>query len=150
MEEDLIEVIVRESEPDVASGQFRVVLEDKTTGRIMSIWVGPFEGNAISLGLEETWAPRPMTHDLAINLIDNLHARLERVVITDLKDNTFYAVIFLVSGDEEIIIDSRPSDAIAIAVRLKKPIFVSRKLSGKMSDELDEIFERLQPKETIH
>ncbi len=150
MEKNLIEVTVKESEPDVVSGQFRVVLQDKETGRILAIWVGPFEGHAISLGLEEAWAPRPMTHDLAINLINNLQARVERVVITDLKDNTFYAVIHLVSGKGKIIIDSRPSDAIAIAVRLKSPVFISTKLAGKMADELDEIFERLQPEETVH
>lgn len=149
MEEDLIEVTVREAEPDIATGQFRVVLQDKK-GSVLSIWVGQFEGNAISMGLEDAWAPRPMTHDLAINLIKNLNARIERVVITDLKDNTFYAVLHLESGEKEILVDSRPSDAIALAVRLKRPIYVSKKLSAKMADELDEIFERLQPKETIH
>lgn len=148
--EDLIEVIVKDSKPDFASGQYKVVLQDKKTDRILSIWVGHFEGSAIALGLEEAWTPRPMTHDLTINIINNLQAHVDRVVITDLKNNTFYAVICLVSDGKEIIIDSRPSDAIAIAVRLKCPILVSKKLSEKMADELDEVFEKLQPKETIH
>jgi hypothetical protein len=148
--EDLIEVTVKDSAPDFASGQYRVVLQDKKTDRILSIWVGHFEGSAISLGLEEAWTPRPMTHDLIINIIKNLQVRVKRVVITDLKDNTFYAVICFVSDGKEIKVDLRPSDGIAIAVRLKCPIFVSRKLSEKMADELDEIFERLQPKKTVH
>ena len=148
--EDLIEVIVKDSKPDFASGQYKVVLQDKKTDRILSIWVGHFEGSAIALGLEEAWTPRPMTHDLTINIINNLQAHVDRVVITDIKNNTFYAVICLVSDGKEIIIDSRPSDAIAIAVRLKCPILVSKKLSEKMADELDEVFEKLQPKETIH
>jgi bifunctional DNase/RNase len=148
--EDLIEVTVKDSAPDFASGQYRVVLQDKKTDRILSIWVGHFEGSAISLGLEEAWTPRPMTHDLIINIIKNLQVRVKRVVITDLKDNTFYAVICFVSDGKEIKVDLRPSDGIAIAVRLKCPIFVSRKLSEKMADELDEIFERLQPKDTVH
>jgi len=148
--EDWIEVTVAESELDFASGQYRVVLQDKKTDRILSIWVGHFEGSAISLGIEEAWTPRPMTHDLIINLLKSMQAQVDRVIVTDLKDNTFYAVICLVFDGEEIEIDSRPSDAIAIAVRLRRPILISRKLADKMADELDEIFNRLQPKETIH
>ncbi|MEI6127580.1 MAG: bifunctional nuclease family protein [Pseudomonadota bacterium] len=148
--ENLIEVLVKESAPDFASGQYRVVLQDKKTSQVLSIWVGHFEGNAIALGLEEAWTPRPMTHDLAITLLKTFQARVDRVVITDLKDNTFYAVISLFINDKETLIDSRPSDALAIAVRLKCPVFVSRDLAPKMADELDEIFDRLQPKATIH
>ena len=148
--EDLIEVTVKDSAPDLASGQYRVVLQDKKTDRILSIWVGHFEGSAISLGLEEAWTPRPMTHDLIINIIKNLQVYVKHVVITDLKDNTFYGIICFVSDGKEIVVDLRPSDGIAIAVRLKCPIFVSKKLSEKMADEIDEIFERLQPKNTIH
>jgi len=148
--EDLIEVVVKESAPDFASGQYRVVLQDKETERILSIWVGHFEGNAISMGLEEAWTPRPMTHDLAISLIKSHGSLVKRVIITDLKDNTFYALINLVVNNKEVMVDSRPSDAIAIAVRLKCPVFVSRRLAEKMADELDEIFDRLQPKETVH
>lgn len=148
--EDLIEVMVKDSSPDFASGQYRVVLQDKKTERILSIWVGHFEGSAIALGLEQAWTPRPMTHDLIIDIIKNLQVRVKRVVVNDLKDNTFYAILCIVSNGKDIIIDLRPSDAIAIAVRLKCPIYVSKKISGKMADELDEIFERLQPKDTVH
>ena len=148
--EDLIEVMVKDSSPDFASGQYRVVLQDKKTDRILSIWVGHFEGSAIALGLEQAWTPRPMTHDLIVNIMKDLKVGLKRVVVTDLKDNTFYAILCIVSNGKEVTIDLRPSDAIAIAVRLKCPIYISKKLSEKMSDELDEIFERLQPKNTIH
>ena len=150
MEQDLIEVTVREAEPDFATGQFKIVLQDNETGRIMKIWVGPFEGHAILLGLEETWAPRPMTHDLIVSLIGHVQAQVERIVITEVKDNTFYAVIDLVVAGKTITVDSRPSDAIAVAVRLKTPVFVRKELADKMSDELDEMFERLQPTETVH
>jgi uncharacterized protein len=148
--DDLIEVAVKRVSPDIQSGQYKVVLQDKATGRILLIWVGHFEGNAISLGLEESWTPRPMTHDLIGNIIQGLHAVVTRVVITELKQNTFFAVINLAADGKEAAIDSRPSDAIAVAIRQKAPIFLSRALADNMIDEVDEIFESLQPKDTVH
>ncbi|MFC1591273.1 bifunctional nuclease family protein [Thermodesulfobacteriota bacterium] len=148
--DDLIEVNVREAAPDFASGQYKVILQDKQTSRILAIWVGHFEGSSISLALEEAWTPRPMTHDLIVNMLNDLQARVDRVVITDLQENTFYAIVCMKIADRELVVDSRPSDAIAIAVRLKIPIFISRALADKMTDELDEIFDRLEPKETVH
>ena len=148
--DDLIEVLVKESKPDFTTGQYKVVLKDKNSDLVLSIWVGYFEGNSIALALEDTWSPRPMTHDLIKNILNDLATRIGRIIITDLKDNTFYAAIGLVSGDGEILVDSRPSDAIAVAIRCNAPIFVSRKLAVKMSDELDEIFDRLEPEDTVH
>jgi len=148
--DDLIEVLVKESKPDFTTGQYKVVLKDKKSDLVLSIWVGYFEGNSIALSLEDTWSPRPMTHDLIKNILNDLGVRIGRIIITDLKDNTFYAAIGLVSGDGEILVDSRPSDAIAVAIRCNAPIFVSRKLAVKMSDELDEIFDRLEPEDTVH
>ncbi len=148
--DDLIEVLVRESKPDFTTGQYKIVLKDKDSDLVLSIWVGYFEGNAIALALEDIWAPRPMTHDLIKNILNDLDAVIGRIIITDLKDNTFYAAIGLVSGEKEILVDSRPSDAIAVAIRCNAPIFVSRKLASKMSDELDEIFDRLEPEDTVH
>jgi len=147
---DLIEVFVRDSKPDLTAGQYQVVLQDKTSNRVLSIWVGHYEGNAIALALEEVWTPRPMTHDLMANMLKNLNVQIERVIITDLKDNTFYAVICLRMNGTEMSIDSRPSDALALAVRTKCPILVSKKLSEKMVDSLDEVFERMEPNQTIH
>jgi len=148
--DDLIEVLVKESKPDFTTGQYKVVLKVKKSDLVLSIWVGYFEGNSIALSLEDTWSPRPMTHDLIKNILNDLGVRIGRIIITDLKDNTFYAAIGLVSGDGEILVDSRPSDAIAVAIRCNAPIFVSRKLAVKMPDELDEIFDRLEPEDTVH
>lgn len=148
--DDLIEVFVKESAPDYGSGQYKVILQDKTSGRILPIWVGHFEGSAIALGLEETWTPRPMTHDLAVSMLKTLGAAVRKVVITDLKENTFFAVLCIEHNGHTLQIDSRPSDALAIAVRLKSPVYVRRHLAEKMADELDDIFERLQPRATIH
>ena len=148
--DDLIEVFVKESKPDFTTGQYKVVLKDKRSNLVLSIWVGYFEGNSIALALENSWSPRPMTHDLIKNILNDLGARIGRIIITDLKDNTFYAAIGLVSGDGEILVDSRPSDAIAVAVRFNAHIFVSSKLAVKMSNELDEMFDRSEPEDTVH
>ena len=114
MEHDLIEVTVKTAEPDFATGQFKIVLRDNETGQIMTILVGPFEGHAILLGLEETWAPRPMTHDLIVSLIGHMQAQAERVIITELRDNTFYAVIHLVVAGKTITVDC-PARVLSIA-----------------------------------
>ena len=148
--DDLIEVTVRESIPDVATGQYKVVLHAHALNRILSIWVGQCEGSAIALGLDASWTPRPMTHDLMAQMIKSLGATAERVVITDIRDNTFLAVLCLVKDGQEFAVDSRPSDAIALAVRLGTPIFVSSHLADKMADELDDLFQQLEPTDTVH
>jgi len=148
--DDLIEVLVKESKPDFTTGQYKVVLKEKSSDLVLSIWVGYFEGNAIAMALEDIWSPRPMTHDLVKNILSDLEVRIGRIIITDLRENTFYAVISLILKGREVLVDSRPSDAIALAIRSSAPIYVSRKLAAKMSDELDEIFERLEPDDTVH
>ena len=147
---DLIEVIIKECTPDFNAGQYRVVLVDRETERVLTIWVGQFEGGAIALGLEQTWTPRPLTHDLMANMLTRLNASIERIVITDLRDSTFFAVIHLALDGATYEIDSRPSDAMALAVRMKCPVFVNRAIADKMIDEIDEIFDRMEPKATIH
>jgi bifunctional DNase/RNase len=87
--------------------------------------VGIFEANAIAIEIEKVAAPRPMTHDLARNVIRHLNAQLERVVITEIKNDTFHAVLWLRQADEQVMIDARPSDAIALALRADCPIFVA-------------------------
>jgi hypothetical protein len=94
----------------------------------MPIWVGIFEANAIAIEIEKVAAPRPMTHDLTRNLIHHLKGQLERVVITELRDDTFFAVLWLRQEDEAVAIDARPSDAIALALRSDCPIFVSEQV----------------------
>ena len=148
--EDLIEVLIKECTPDFNAGQYRVVLSDRETGRVLTIWVGQFEGGSITLGLEQTWTPRPLTHDLMAGIITQLNATVERIVITDLRDNTFFAIMYLALDGTTYEIDSRPSDAMALAVRMKCPVFVNRAIADKMIDELDDIFDRMEPNATTH
>jgi len=101
-----------------------VILRDGDGQRILPIWVGVFEANAIALQIEHVQTPRPMTHDLLKNVIQDLAAQVERIVVTELKDNTFYAVIHLRSDGQAVVVDARPSDAIALALRSGAPIFV--------------------------
>jgi len=101
-----------------------VILRDADNQRMLPIWVGPVEANAIALQIENVAPPRPMTHDLLVQLMRELGATLVRVVIEDLKDNTFYAYLELRRGDEPLLVDARPSDALALALRTKARVFV--------------------------
>ncbi len=102
-----------------------VILKDVSSDVVLPIWIGVFEANAIAMEIEKAVAPRPMTHDLLKNVIAQLGATVERVIITDLIESTFYAVIVLRVNGERVIVDSRPSDAIALALRTDSPIFVA-------------------------
>ena len=101
-----------------------VILRDQDGQRVLPIWVGIFEANAIALQIENVTTPRPMTHDLLRNVIQDLKASVDRIVVCDLQDNTFYALIYLTRNGETMAIDARPSDAIALALRTRAPIFV--------------------------
>ncbi|HTR02980.1 MAG TPA: bifunctional nuclease family protein [Thermoanaerobaculia bacterium] len=101
-----------------------VILRDTEKGHFLPIWVGLFEANAIALEMEKVSTPRPMTHDLLKNVLAELDARVEKVVINDLRENTFFARIHLARKDSTLSIDSRPSDAIALALRSQAGIFV--------------------------
>ena len=103
-----------------------VILRDREGQRVLPIWVGIFEANAIALQIENIATPRPMTHDLLRNVIQDLKATVQKVVVCDLQENTFYALIYLaIDGHGELVaIDARPSDAIALALRTRAPIFV--------------------------
>ena len=105
-----------------------IILRDKDGQRVLPIWVGVFEANAIALQIENVTTPRPMTHDLLKNVIQDLRARIEQIVVSDLKENTFYALIYLTVGGELMAGDARPSDAIALALRARAPIFVEEKV----------------------
>jgi bifunctional DNase/RNase len=120
-----IEVRIRGLMMDPATNMPIVVLKDVAPDTVMPIWVGIFEANAIAIEIEKVAAPRPMTHDLARNLMRHLNAELERIVITEIKDDTFYAVLWVRQGNEPVAIDARPSDAIALALRADCPIFVA-------------------------
>jgi uncharacterized protein len=103
-----------------------VILRDKEGQKVLPIWVGIFEANAIALQIENISTPRPMTHDLLRNVIHDLKADMKKIVVCDLQENTFYALIYLALGGngDTVAIDARPSDAIALALRTRAPIFV--------------------------
>jgi bifunctional DNase/RNase len=119
-----IEMTIKGLMVDPVTNMPIVVLRDVKGDRILPIWVGIFEANAIALQIENVTTPRPMTHDLLRNVIHDLKGTVERIVVSDLKDNTFYAIIYLRVGGEVVAVDSRPSDAIALALRARAPIFV--------------------------
>ncbi len=123
-----IEVRIRGLMMDPSTSMPIVVLKDVASETVMPIWVGIFEANAIALEIEKVAAPRPMSHDLARNLIRHLNARLERVVISELKDDTFFAQLWLRQGDEPLVLDARPSDALALALRADCPIYVTEQV----------------------
>ncbi|MBI1848089.1 MAG: bifunctional nuclease family protein [Candidatus Rokubacteria bacterium] len=119
-----VEMKVRGLALDPLSNMPIIILRDEEDKRSLPIWVGIFEANAIALELEKIATPRPMTHDLIKNIIETIDAKLVKVVVTDLRENTFYAVLHLQVGETEYTVDSRPSDAIALALRVTAPIFV--------------------------
>lgn len=123
-----IEVRIRGFMMDPATNMPIIVLKDVASDAVMPIWVGLFEAKAISDEIDKSVPGRPMTHDLTRNLIHHLNARLERVVIRELHQDTFFAALQLVHEGERVMVDARPSDAIALALRADCPIFVSDKV----------------------
>jgi len=144
---------------DSETNQSIVVLKDEAAGRSLPIWVGLFEANAITMGIEHTWTPRPMTHDLIKNIIEGMNANVRQITVNDLRSNTFYAIISLEIEGRLVEIDSRPSDAIALALRVKAPIYVAEKVlesaghaepknKKEASDKwIDELFDKLKPED---
>jgi len=116
---------------DPVSNMPIIILKNDAGDSVLPIWVGIFEANAIAMQLESVVSPRPMTHDLLKNVIEGLQAKIARVVINDLKDNTFFANIFLDRNGDDLCIDSRPSDAMALALRAAAPIFVEKSVLEK-------------------
>lgn len=121
----LIKMTVRGIALDPITNMPIVILKDPEDRRALPIWVGIFEANAIALELEKVSTPRPMTHDLLKNILDGLGITVQQITVSDLKENTFYATIDLNYNGSVVSIDSRPSDAIAIALRTNAPIFVA-------------------------
>ena len=119
-----VEMKVRGLALDPLSNMPIIILRDEEDKRSLPIWVGVFEANAIALELEKIATPRPLTHDLIKNILETIEARVVKIVVTDLKDNTFFAELHLQLGDTPYTVDSRPSDAIALALRVGAPIFV--------------------------
>jgi bifunctional DNase/RNase len=122
---------------DPVSNMPIIILKNQGGDAVLPIWVGIFEANAIAMQMENIESPRPMTHDLLKNVIEGLEAQIRGIEITDLKDNTFFAVIRLDRAGESLEIDSRPSDAMALALRAGAPIFVRRAVLEKSSSDDD-------------
>jgi uncharacterized protein len=149
MEKDWMEVKVMGIVVDPKASNPVVVLVDLSGKKALPIWIGVFEAEAISRGLEDVVTLRPMTHDLMKQILDTFQVSLTRVVINDLRENTFYANLYLNIDGKELVVDSRPSDAIALAVRVKAPIFVVESvinatkdlglLASNLLDEQDEL-----------
>ena len=119
-----IEMTIKGLMVDPITNMPSVILRDKEGQKVLPIWVGTYEANAIQLQIENITTPRPMTHDLLRNVIHDLKASVEKIVVCDLQDNTFYALIYLDLNGGTVAIDARPSDAIALALRTRAPIFV--------------------------
>src|SRR5262249_3229174 len=126
-----LEMKVKQLALDPLANMPRIVLRDEEEKRSLPIWVGLAEANAIALELEKITTARPMTHDLLKNMLETVGARVLKVVVNDLKENTFYAVIHLRLGSQDLTVDSRPSDAIALALRVDAPIFVDEEVLTK-------------------
>jgi len=116
---------------DPASNVPIVILRDTESQLFLPIWIGVFEANAIALRIEGVEPPRPLTHDLLRQVLDQLGATVEKIVISDLRESTFFAVIHLRQGELAVPVDARPSDAIALALRADAPIFVLRSVLDK-------------------
>ena len=138
---------------DSTSNGFVVLLMDLSNKTGLPIWIGPFEANAIAMKLKKTGSHRPSTHDLIHSILKTLKSQVVKIVVNDLKESTYYALIYLNRRGEEIIIDSRPSDAMAIALAVDAPIFVSEQVIEKArtidmekeGDQLKEWLENLNP-----
>lgn len=135
-----------------------VILRDKKQERTLPIWVGVFEASSIAMGMEGVGTLRPLTHDLLKSVIEGLKAKVTRITVDGLREDTFYANIWIKIGRREVKIDSRPSDAIALAVRSKSPIFVSEEVlagaadlgrfrEGEGGEKLWEFLEKLSPED---
>lgn len=119
-----IEMTIKGLMVDPVTNMPIIILRDREGQKVLPIWVGIFEANAIALQIENIATPRPMTHDLLRNVISDLNASVEKIVVSDLKDNTFFALVYLRADGRTIAVDARPSDAIALALRARAPIFV--------------------------
>ncbi len=121
----MIRVTVDSIKVSLISNHRVVVLKDQNTERYLPIWIGPFEADAITIGMQSIEMSRPLTHDLLKSLIDGVEASVSHILVSDLRDDTFYARIVIEFNGQPLEIDSRPSDAIALAVRAKAPIYVA-------------------------
>jgi len=134
----MIEMTIDSIRVSLMNYQRVVILKEKTAKRYLPIWIGPAEADAIAVKLQGVTVPRPLTHDLLSSVIDSLGATIDSIVVSDLKSDTFYAKILLNVDGEQVEIDSRPSDALALAVRVEVPIYAEEAVLDKAGILLDE------------
>lgn len=133
---------------DPRSNMYILLLKEVNGNDTLPIWIGRPEADSIALAIGKIATPRPLTHDLIKNVLDGLKMEVTRIVVTEIIDNTYYAVIYVDKSGEEVPIDSRPSDAIAVALRMKSPIFVEKHvIESKNNDELEEWLKNLRPED---
>lgn len=133
---------------DPRSGMYILLLQQVEGNETLPIWIGKPEADAIALALGKVVTPRPLTHDLIKNVFEGLSVKITKIVITEILDNTYYALICAVDGKKEVSIDSRPSDAVAVALRVQAPIFVEESvLEVRRGDELEEWLKNLRPED---
>jgi len=133
---------------DPRSNMYILLLKEVDGAGTLPIWIGKPEADSIALALGKVATPRPLTHDLVKNIVDGLRVKIVKIVVTEITDNTYYALIYLNDGKKETLADSRPSDAVAVALRVGAPIFVEDNIMATRSaDELDEWLKNLKPED---
>jgi bifunctional DNase/RNase len=133
---------------DPRSNMYILLLKEVDGAGTLPIWIGKPEADSIALALGKVATPRPLTHDLVKNIVDGLRVKIIKIVVTEITDNTYYALIYLNDGKKETLVDSRPSDAVAVALRAGAPIFVEDNIMATRSaDELDEWLKNLKPED---
>jgi bifunctional DNase/RNase len=133
---------------DPRSNMYILLLKEVEGNRTLPIWIGKPEADSIALALGKVETPRPLTHDLIKNITDSLKLKITKIIITEILDNTYYALICLNDTRKETLVDSRPSDAVAVALRVKAPIFVEETIiEQKGSDELEDWLKNLKPED---
>jgi bifunctional DNase/RNase len=137
----MVEVEIDSIRVSLMSQHRIVILKDITSERFLPIWIGPYEAEAITVSLQHMEVARPLTHDLLRNVLEELGAEVQRVNITDLRDDVFYARIIVHVNGHELEIDSRPSDALALAVRVHVPVFVEESVMEQAAAEPEEAVE---------
>ena len=133
----MLEMVIDSIRVSLMNYQRVVILRQKDSDRYLPIWIGPAEADAIAVKLQGISVPRPLTHDLVRSIVDNLGASIAHIVVSDLQDDTFFAKVVLTSNGKDMEVDSRPSDAIALAVRAKVPIYVEEVVLDKAGIMLD-------------
>ena len=133
---------------DPRSNMYILLLKEIDGAGTLPIWIGKPEADSIALALGKVATPRPLTHDLVKNIVEGLRIKITKIVVTEITDNTYYALIYLNDGTKETLVDSRPSDAVAVALRAGVPIFVEDSIMATRSaDELDEWLKNLEPED---